>query len=395
MKALLISLLIELLVENDCRRTLKDETKKAKLKCEAAADFDAQKEIWDLVVFPYMRDRKWHDDRNSEFGDVETTSIVHNLTDHFASSKWKEERLEDINQDRFHDLCQRAIAHKLSSTLANCEEAKDMSSAETLDEEKLEKMEVHVFLRKSVGKEITGKCLEPEKGYVNDAAKALESLSREVKSLSHADESPGPQNQLLTEVRKMKIPQAEALTAAQYTSLAKIIHLLEAEASHARELLDNELKERPGAEELFQQIRSVTQLNGDQRQALVKLVKPEEAAILLNQIETEESLNLRHDSVMDQLLSQVEREKDARSAEEQRKRDLGEVTQAIDWLTDENRYTIPEAKVLISELNGATKMSNDQRMRLETLRAQAKHSLASKMHTIHWVPVSLLWWLAQ
>jgi len=139
----------------------------------------------------------------------------------------------------------------------------------------------------------------------------------------------------------------------------------------------------------------VTQLNGDQRQALVKLVKPEEAAILLNQIETEESLNLRHDSVMDQLLSQVEREKDARSAEEQRKRDLGEVTQAIDWLTDENRYTIPEAKVLISELNGATKMSNDQRMRLETLRAQAKHSLASKMHTIHWVPVSLLWWLAQ
>jgi len=292
--------------------------------------------------------------------------------------------------ETFEDFYSRALRHKLSSILSNCEEKQEldtelaMRNVEHEDKEKIEKMEVHVFLKKVNGQ----KCLQPSEGYVEAAKQALVRLRKEVLNL-------GSQNSLAKEVQKVEIPEGVALTLQQYTSLAKIIHLLEAEAALAWELLEHDLKNIDEdlnyideAKKLLKQIQGVSQLNDGQRSKLVSLVKrfqPRVAEILLDPIETEDSLKLKHNLYMDN------------QAEEQRQRELAEgsneraeINQALERLTDNNRHTIPEADVLIRELQHATKMRDDQKERLKVLQAQ--RSSATRMYTNVWLPISLLWW---
>jgi len=398
MKALLISFLVcqpfhgdrrenyDQFLGSELQRTFSHEAASAMVKYEA--DFDAKKEIWDLVILPFWRRTQMG---LTTFLPASASLYMSALQEWFASPGKKQTSLPYENHaETFEDFYSRALRHKLSSILSNCEEKQEldtelaMRNVEHEDKEKIEKMEVHVFLKKVNGQ----KCLQPSEGYVEAAKQALVRLRKEVLNL-------GSQNSLAKEVQKVEIPEGVALTLQQYTSLAKIIHLLEAEAALAWELLEHDLKNIDEdlnyideAKKLLKQIQGVSQLNDGQRSKLVSLVKrfqPRVAEILLDPIETEDSLKLKHDLYMDN------------QAEEQRQRELAEgsneraeINQALERLTDNNRHTIPEADVLIRELQHATKMRDDQKERLKVLQAQ--RSSATRMYTNVWLPISLLWW---
>jgi len=373
----------------------------------AGADFNAKKEIWDLVIVPF-----WRSPSASPYADVELAQNYKKLQKLFASPKGKQgghlsKEFEEL-EESFEHLYYLAEWQKLDSLPKVCAEKEELKrEIEKLQKptrerdpdhdkkqaqiikEKSEKMEVHVFLKKNKGQT----CLEPEEGYVEAAKQALQRLKKEVRTL-------GSQNNLFKEVQKVTIPEVEVLTDLHYTILAKIIHLLEAEAAHAKELLEHDLRRIDEAQKLFAEIQGVDQLSDGQRKQVVNLVRrlqPKVADILLNPIESEESLQLKYKLFLSlwEEDNQAEEQQQRKLEEEQRKleegqRELAEVNQALDWLSDKNRHAIPEAQALIRELHTATKMSDDQKERLKALKTQ--QSSAIRMHTTLGLPMALLWW---
>jgi len=343
-------------------------------RCNKKQTLTLKKEIWDLVIVPFWRSQS---SSLSPFSDAAMSNNFEQLQRLFVSPARSILEVEKYTET-FNNLYDDALGHKLTSILSEC---KDKDRAKDR-KEMLEKMEVHVFLKKVKAQE----CLNPEDVYVKTAEQVLTRLKKEVQSLDS-------QNSLRKEVQGMEIPDGLELTVQQYTSLAKIIHLLEAEAALAGELLALDLKDINGAQELLDEIQGVTQLSDDQRKKLVTLVntcQPKSAAILLDPIESAESMGLKHDLVKSRAKKRDEAEEHHQRESAERQRDLRQKDEALDWLTDKNRHTSQEVRQLIIELREATKMSDDQKERLKAL--QAEQSSAIRMYTKLWWPIALLWW---
>jgi len=353
------------------------------------AEFNAQKEVWDLRIMPYLQHFLPELDQLREIFSGSPTKLTQEQRDLIDEREVMEARV------------------LLSTTLKGIEGANDLKdhienkfklAAE--DEKSLEKMEVeaalekflHVDTTKSQGKKDMTQ--ELTQAYIKAATEYLTSVDQII---------------LRDEIQSKMV-----WTDKQVRGLAKVIRQVRAEAANARTLL-NVMTNIVGAEALVNDIQNVDHLSNAQRHHLAEVFKVEVASArvflgnnlmsdsraqeLLKEIKDSDQLNMKQRNRLTSIMKQVKQMKST-AVEEQNKqeqaekklqneRDQGEVNDAVEWLVDVLQKA-PGAKDLLHEINNANRLSDDQKQRLKAMKFQLR-STANPMHAMATLVLALLW----